>query len=657
MHAHYNYWLVLASLAVAILSSWSAFDLGSRVHTAQPRHARYWLAGSAAVLGMGLWSVHFLGMLAMRWKPDAGYAIAPTLSSLAVVIVAASGALWLASRIRSWPSWAAAGVLVGTGTTVMHLIGMTTRPLAGAPVFLWGGQVLAWALGALCAAVAFPLAFHRPPLMRWHRPIAALLMTASVVSIHFIGLSYTRLPAPLAGGPHTGLPATWLALTIATNTALVLFTAIVLSRIDRRHQHEQTSLEARTRQLHELVLRDPLTGLGNRRALEEALAERCADRRVRRFALIFVDLDGFKAVNDTHGHDAGDELLRLVAWRLAHNLRDGDAVMRLAGDEFVVLVEGASEREQVVSVGEHLLRALAAPYQLVSARVRLSASMGAAFYPADGQTAAALMEAADQAMYAVKKQGRNGLHFHNPHHNAPAAINEEESHRLQTVVEGCPANWRVKAMVAANGEGVRGVMVRAAEGEPWDFGDSALRGRLLRLFDALTDEPMIVLDPGAAAWPCPTAQDFLGRAAERLAEGGVQLILALPEGALAERPALAEDLARLHGAGVSYGLLDLAQGRLNWAVLAACPPAVVILPDVRAEEASLRYRRMVAQGAEGLGALRLARLQVAAELPAWRAREGVDCFLVTLAAEAGAIRGPARPGSASTGSSPLMQMH
>jgi diguanylate cyclase (GGDEF)-like protein len=156
--------------------------------------------------------------------------------------------------------------------------------------------------------------------------------------------------------------------------------------------------------LAERAERDPLTGLLNREAFAAALDDRIdasrADGSV--FAVAFVDLDGFKPINDRYGHQVGDAVLKRVANRLTANAREHDVVARLGGDEFVVLLVGAGDGSVAVS---RIASALAAPHGLGDVTLSVDASIGRAVYPADGADAARLLHAADVAMYRNKRQG------------------------------------------------------------------------------------------------------------------------------------------------------------------------------------------------------------------------------------------------------------
>lgn len=158
---------------------------------------------------------------------------------------------------------------------------------------------------------------------------------------------------------------------------------------------------------------DPLTGLPNRNFFLDRLdyEVRHSERANQPFALLFIDLDRFKQVNDLHGHSAGDLLLKVVADELKSCIRESDTVARLGGDEFTVVLAGTRDTTHVELIAEDILNKLAQPIDLVGNVVHISGSIGITFFPKDADTAADLVRNADQAMYAAKSAGRNQCRF------------------------------------------------------------------------------------------------------------------------------------------------------------------------------------------------------------------------------------------------------
>jgi diguanylate cyclase (GGDEF)-like protein/PAS domain S-box-containing protein len=162
-----------------------------------------------------------------------------------------------------------------------------------------------------------------------------------------------------------------------------------------------------------LAEHDALTDLPNRLLLQDRIAQCCqrGQREATRFAVMMLDLDHFKHINDTYGHTAGDTLLRVVADRLANTLRASDTVCRLGGDEFVILLADLPVGDDAADVAEKILREVARPVELAMAMVDLSVSLGIATFPEDGADPEVLMRHADTAMYRAKRDGRNGYCF------------------------------------------------------------------------------------------------------------------------------------------------------------------------------------------------------------------------------------------------------
>lgn len=176
--------------------------------------------------------------------------------------------------------------------------------------------------------------------------------------------------------------------------------------------HDITERLAFRDQMRELALTDVLTSLPNRRAFSDRLPEgMMRARRVRQpLALFFMDIDGFKGVNDRYGHEAGDELLVQFAQRLRDTVRDVDTVARLAGDEFVVILENLQTRQDALNIADKILHAMRIPFELTHSTVHVSTSIGVAVYlpDEDGETGPEeLLAMADKAMYTAKRLGKN----------------------------------------------------------------------------------------------------------------------------------------------------------------------------------------------------------------------------------------------------------
>ena len=213
----------------------------------------------------------------------------------------------------------------------------------------------------------------------------------------------------------------WRAAT--ASTLLVLLTALLgrLSwQLTSSRARESASKLKYAKRVEYLAYHDGLTALPNRSLFNKLLGQAIsqAQRHHRQLAVAFIDLDGFKQINDTLGHEAGDELLTEVASRLKGCLRDSDAVARLGGDEFVVLLSELVEEKYAATVAQKIVSAIAKPFTLLGQEFRVTASIGISTYPTDGVDEPTLTKNADIAMYQAKEDGKNQFQFYSEKLNA-----------------------------------------------------------------------------------------------------------------------------------------------------------------------------------------------------------------------------------------------
>lgn len=431
MSGTYNEVLVLFSLLVAILASYTALDMASRVTTTRgTAAARWWLAGGAMAMGLGIWSMHFVGMLAFDLPIPLGYDLAITLYSMLAALGVSAFALWLVSRPDLPRRLLCVGaVLMGAGIALMHYIGMAALRMQPGIDYdpLWFS--LSIVIAVVASGAALWIAFHlrRGHRRHWMRLTAAVVMGFAIVGMHYTGMAAARFPADSWCGAARdgGVPAQWLAVLVVVATVAIMGIALIVSVLDRqmhlRTRHLAISLARANEELVQAALHDPLTRLPNRVLLQDRIEQAIekAKRKQESFAVMFLDLDGFKSVNDAYGHQAGDALLADVATRVRGLLRSQDTLSRLGGDEFV-LVAPSSDPDDAAVVAQRLLDAVALPIRTQGIDVQVTASIGIAMYPSDGTTERDLMAHADAAMYHTKDNGRNGYTFFAPSMNISA---------------------------------------------------------------------------------------------------------------------------------------------------------------------------------------------------------------------------------------------
>ncbi|GLO39148.1 MULTISPECIES: putative bifunctional diguanylate cyclase/phosphodiesterase [Pseudomonas] len=427
----YSSSLVLISLCVAILASYTALDLTGRIATAKGRAACLWMGGGALAMGIGVWSMHFIGMLAFSLPIDLGYDLALTAFSLLIAVLSSGFALWLVSQPSlPWQQLAFGALIMGAGIAFMHYTGMAAlRMLPGIDYdpTLFGASLLI-AVGASAAAlwIAFRLRAHTP-YVRQIRGLAAVVMGFAIVGMHYTGMAAANFPdgsfcgALVEGGLQgDGLVYLVLITTLAV-LAVALLTSVLDARLEARTAELARSLTLANQELTQLALHDTLTDLPNRTLLADRIEQAIAKVAEQGgcFALMFIDLDGFKPVNDAFGHHVGDLLLKAVATRLRGHLHSQDTLARIGGDEFVLLVQ-LREPNDAMDVAVKQVNLVSRPFSVAEHDLQLTASLGIVLYPGNGQDQHELLRNADAAMYHAKSAGKNGYSFFDASMNSNA---------------------------------------------------------------------------------------------------------------------------------------------------------------------------------------------------------------------------------------------
>ncbi|ANG61253.1 hypothetical protein A8C75_01435 [Marinobacterium aestuarii] len=231
-------------------------------------------------------------------------------------------------------------------------------------------------------------------------PLQASLNDLSLASVHKSGL-------------HAENRASEVQRQIAISTGLIVFQLVLTLLFFYIVIRQVKQLQASREDLSQLANYDPLTRLPNRRLFLDRLEQEIkkAHRTKDRLALLFLDLDNFKDINDTLGHEVGDLLLQEAARRLGECVRESDTVARLGGDEFTIILSDLDDTQHVAGISQAILKTLSDPFELDGREGFVSASIGITFYPDDADDVNALLKNADQAMYVSKEQGRNRFHY------------------------------------------------------------------------------------------------------------------------------------------------------------------------------------------------------------------------------------------------------
>jgi diguanylate cyclase (GGDEF)-like protein len=445
LDSDYNDLLVVLSLFVAILASYTSLSMAGRIRTAKGSATYWWWAGGSFAMGLGIWSMHFIGMLAFRLPIDLGYDLWITLLSLGIAIAASAFALWVACRRKLTLGRLLFGASVlGLAVAGMHYSGMAAMRMTPGIIYdpAWFAASIAIAVVSSGAALRMTARiYEQASHPRVLRIGTAAIMGCAIVGMHYSGMAAAQFPlGSICGAARFGMDTYWLSTMVVLVTVAVLAIALLISILDRRFESHtgalNVSLNEANETLRRLALHDALTGLPNRALLEDRIEQtrQAAIRRQVGFSLLFMDLDGFKAVNDAHGHAVGDLLLVEVARRIRDSIGEDDTVARLGGDEFVVLMQNGSP-DDVATLAESIVGLIAQPFFIQGYELRLSTSIGIAIYPQNGQTSHALLVNADAAMYHSKDMGRNRHSFFDPSMNIDAEDHLRLVHDLRLAIE------------------------------------------------------------------------------------------------------------------------------------------------------------------------------------------------------------------------------
>ena len=534
MQGHYSPLLVTLSVGVAIFASFTALNLAGRLLASDRTTRLWWLIASSVALGGGIWSMHFVGMLALIMPMPVSYNVDLTLLSLLLPALVVGGGLLTVSRFgNGLLPLLTAGLLAGSGIVVMHYSGMAAMYMPGVRISydLW----LVWAsvaIAIVAATAAFWLAFRTEGTLE--RFVAAVVMGLAIAGMHYTAMAAAHFVMDGHALEHVdpGIEPGMLALAVVSASSILLLLGLVTAFFDRKlatltahealllkrseerlralnsnasdivailgsdggisyecssarhilgyHSREligrklwdfippeqtaeaerflnallreplaKATIELRARhadgnwrdfevigknllhdpaicgltinmrdiserkrlmaELERLSETDALTDTLNRRGFLK-LAQREFDRARRigqPFSIVMIDIDHFKAVNDTYGHAAGDMVLAMVADQCRESIRSIDILSRFGGEEFILLLTEASLAEAQKIVARLQRSIAAARVTTIKGEVRVTASFGIALVESDTSDLETTIRLADEALYEAKNSGRN----------------------------------------------------------------------------------------------------------------------------------------------------------------------------------------------------------------------------------------------------------
>lgn len=397
LHGEYNGWVILLSFIIALFVSYSALNLVYKISQSKGKVQLGWMLAGAFVMGSGVWTMHFIGMMAFHIGIPIAYNVPITLLSIIASICASYVAFYLtlAKEINRL-KLLGGGFIMGAGIVAMHYTGMAsmhspTMSIQYNPIIVILSALIA--IAASCAALYFFINFRDGSKAAWSKWAAASLMGLAVCGMHYTGMGAASFWCGEAATSLTeDIPINlFLLISVTLVTLLIMLVTWIAIYLDR------TVLER-------MAFSDPLTGLANRHAMNRYFNQKLDN--ARSYGLLFLDLDQFKIINDTLGHDIGDLLVQAVAKRLRSHVSEGAQTFRLGGDEFLLVTRGM-EPDEVEQLANRILEDIRRPYLLEDNELYITGSIGISLSPQHGNKRSPLLIAADTAMYQAKRRGKN----------------------------------------------------------------------------------------------------------------------------------------------------------------------------------------------------------------------------------------------------------
>ena len=415
VHVDYDSTLVIVSILVAVATCYAAFSMEELVFkTAYKKFEKSILVASGLILGLAIWAMHFVGMLVIHLPESYHFDLGLTTLSYMVGAIASIFAVWLTSRpTLPLPRLILGAVFMGLGIAGMHYTGMMALTVEDYQMHYDPLLVICSVLIAISGAgLSFFFIFKYKSAVRYRiglKAIVALLMALSIVGMHYTGMAATYFDASIIKALNAAqTEQSVLLFTIIFITSLVFVAGFAVAVLESRLEERNQQLTFINKELEIQSLHDALTKLPNRMYLTEYAEVVFSHHRLheQKAAFLYIDLDGFKSVNDAFGHHIGDQLLVQMANRLHNKLNQSHKLFRIGGDEFVLISENTDINE-AIQLAEEILHFIQETYLIASKDINISASLGIAMYPEHGTNIQDLLINADVAMLVSKDQGRN----------------------------------------------------------------------------------------------------------------------------------------------------------------------------------------------------------------------------------------------------------
>lgn len=395
----YNIYIVALSVIIAVLASYSALNIAAKISNANGKMKYFWLFSGSFVMGSGVWSMHFIGMLAFEIHANMDYDVSLTLLSMIASVLSSFIAFYITMpQIVDMKRLILGGFTMGSGIVAMHYIGMEAMIMPMELSYDKGLLLLSVVIAFIAsyAALFLFLRFKNQRTASWLKWLSAIIMGTAICGMHYTGLKAARFHSHSHLTENTQGIDLFLLYSVLITTLFILFISWGAMFFDRNV-------------LEKMAYQDAITGLPNRNEMNKFFDTFIGNETI---GVLFIDLDKFKVINDTIGHDMGDLLISEVGARLQQFIRKDQRVFRIGGDEFLLVVKHCDEK-WAEQLAKEILLSIKDVYRIEGNELYITASIGISIGTITSSNRFTLLKAADMAMYRAKKSGKNRYCLYN----------------------------------------------------------------------------------------------------------------------------------------------------------------------------------------------------------------------------------------------------
>ncbi|WP_147059564.1 bifunctional diguanylate cyclase/phosphodiesterase [Sporosarcina luteola] len=399
MEGTYNIYIVALSVIIAVLASYSALNIAAKISNANGKMKYFWLFSGSFVMGSGVWSMHFIGMLAFEIHANMDYDASLTLLSMIASVLSSFIAFYITMpQIVDMKRLILGGFTMGSGIVAMHYIGMEAMIMPMELSYDKGLLLLSVVIAFIAsyAALFLFLRFKNQRTASWLKWLSAIIMGTAICGMHYTGLKAARFHSHSHLTENTQGIDLFLLYSVLITTLFILFISWGAMFFDRNV-------------LEKMAYQDAITGLPNRNEMNKFFDTFIGNETI---GVLFIDLDKFKVINDTIGHDMGDLLISEVGARLQQFIRKDQRVFRIGGDEFLLVVKHCDEK-WAEQLAKEILLSIKDVYRIEGNELYITASIGISIGTITSSNRFTLLKAADMAMYRAKKSGKNRYCLYN----------------------------------------------------------------------------------------------------------------------------------------------------------------------------------------------------------------------------------------------------